>query len=355
LEPSWIDAEDGFGAALRELGRLFRRARARPLLTLGITLFFVALLEVRAARKAATFESQVVYRVIEGDLEQNTASTPNRALREFIRTVVFSNEAMLDLMKRYKLNPSRLKTAPVDAIEEMRDEDITVEVTSNYFLFYRGSGDSARSAELAIAYSNRDPKVAYEIVCELADLVTVYTENANVARAQREVEHLEESVASARDGLFKAKSDIALKEFQLGRAKPEERTQILFEIDRLNGVAGSLDMRLTEFEHALEAYRLRVQLERHQMGLRFEVIEPPRPARLPPDKLHQLAKLAVIAFLGLLPLVAIGVGAQDRRVRDKEDLRRLGLEPLGRVPPFSGDEVGSLDERLRRMRYTKGS
>jgi hypothetical protein len=341
--------------ALRELVRLFRRAWARPILTLGITLLGVGLLVARAARKAASFESEVVYRVIEGDLDQNTASTPNRALREYIRTVVFSNEALLDIMKRYKLSPSRVKSAPVEAVEEMREEDISVEVTSNYFLFYRGSGDAARSAQLSITYTNGNPKAAYEIVCELADLVTAYTENNAVMRAQREVEHLEESVAAARENLFKTRSDIALDEFNLQRAKPDERTQILFEIEGLKANANNLDLRLTEYEHALDAYRLRVQLERHQMGLRFEVVEPPRPARLPPDKLHRLAKLAVVAFLGLLPLVAMAVGAQDRRVRDSDDLRRLGLEPLGRVPRFSGDEVGSLDERLRRMRYTKGS
>src|SRR5207247_1494105 len=127
----WIEREDGLADAARELWRLFRRAWARPVITLGLTLLATGLLSAKVARKAASFESQVVFRVSEGDFELATASTPARALRDYLKTVVFSTEALLEIMKNHKLNPSRVKSAPVEAVEEMREEDIEVVVSKN--------------------------------------------------------------------------------------------------------------------------------------------------------------------------------------------------------------------------------
>ena len=58
-----------------------------------------------------------------------------------------------------------------------------------------------------------------------------------------------------------------------------------------------------------------------------------------------LTILGTLAFLIVFPLAALGFGAFDPRVYDPDDVRRLGLVPLGHVRAFVGDDVGSLMSR----------
>ena len=60
--------------------------------------------------------------------------------------------------------------------------------------------------------------------------------------------------------------------------------------------------------------------------------------------------LSLVCFLFVLPLCALGVGAFDQRLHDSEDVQRLGLAVVGHVPPFAGDEVGSLKARQAAAR-----
>ena len=78
------------------------------------------------------------------------------------------------------------------------------------------------------------------------------------------------------------------------------------------------------------------------------MVDPPRRAHLGISKPRELITLGCIAFVFVLPLAGIAVGAFDARVRAAEDVRRLGLVVMGHVPPFDGAGVGSLDARLTR-------
>jgi hypothetical protein len=65
------------------------------------------------------------------------------------------------------------------------------------------------------------------------------------------------------------------------------------------------------------------------------------------DRATYLLLVAVAAFVLALPLVAVGVGAFDRRVYELDDVRRLGLPTLGAVRRFDGDNAGALVARMR--------
>ncbi|MBW2536689.1 MAG: hypothetical protein JRI55_34710 [Deltaproteobacteria bacterium] len=57
-------------------------------------------------------------------------------------------------------------------------------------------------------------------------------------------------------------------------------------------------------------------------------------------------------FFALWPIMGVGVGAFDSRIHDLDDVRHLRLKPLGHVPPFAGDDFGSVEERVSRGKQT---
>ncbi len=92
------------------------------------------------------------------------------------------------------------------------------------------------------------------------------------------------------------------------------------------------------------------KLEQSQPGLLFEVTDPARAARPGSPRPRELVTLAAILFALLLPLAGIAAGAFDSRIYDAQDVRRLGLEAVGHLDPFPGDNVGTLEARLARDR-----
>jgi hypothetical protein len=344
-----MDDEERLGVAWRELRRLFTRALARPLLTLGITAVLAGLFIVREARKVQYYSSQVVFRVSEGAA---ASSTPNRALRDHVRQEILSQEALLDLARRHRLGV-RLTNQAV--VEWLREDEIAVEVWRNHFMVSRSVEDRARSALLSLSFAHRDPKVAYEVVCDLQDLISGWGETTRIQRAEDAAARLDLMVATAREALFAARAEEDRKELQLARSRTGDKRKLIHELEAARGTVITREREVKSLEERRDADRLRAQVARYQLTTRFEVVEPPRPAALVGGKTEKLVMLGGIAFLMLLPLAAMAVGSWDSRVVHAADLRRLGIEPLGHVPGFPGDEVGSLDERMKRMRYTQQS
>jgi hypothetical protein len=308
--------------------RLSRRALARPLVTLAAALLLTGLVVTREARKVRFYHSRVVFRVVGGD------ETPKRALRQLVQREVLSDETLLDLIKRHHIDD---KLSPLDAVEYLRDDQIAMEIWRN------------PDTHVMLGFADRDPKLAYEIVCELMELVQARTANPAVARADRELQRARDEEGAAREALFAARSSLARKELTLLQAR--DRTRLVAEIEAGRAQVAAGEQRLAQKEGASEAARALAQTARQQLSLRFEVVEPPRPQPLVADAWKRLLRLALLAFFLLLPLAALAVGAYDPTVRDAADLERLGIRPLGQVPGFPGDGVGSLDERERRMRY----
>jgi hypothetical protein len=340
---SWTDDEPGMRGAWAELGRMRRRALARPLRTLALALLVAAAAAGARARKTRVYRSRVVLRVTEGDLDAATAPRPNKQLRAYVLGVAFSSARLAGVIRQFELYPRERARDPslALAVEAMRD-DLDVEVWRNYFVEARQLDDAGRSARVAVAFEHRDPQVALDVTRRLGALVVEQEEETRRAQADAAAAHAAAAVSDARDELTRRRATIAAH--KAGPLTPLARV----ELADLQKSLEPLEARLHELEQRKAAFDLRAQLERHQLGLRFELVDPGQAARLGWSKPRELATVGAIVFVAALPLAVLFVGAFDARVRDADDVRRLGLEPLGALERFAGDNMGALDARLRR-------
>jgi hypothetical protein len=91
---------------------------------------------------------------------------------------------------------------------------------------------------------------------------------------------------------------------------------------------------------------LRADFERQHRGFRLEQVDMRTP-QLPASPVRRLVVKGLLAFLVLLPIVGLFIGALDSRVYDLADVRRLGLHALGHVPRFAG--MDGWEEAPRRQ------
>jgi hypothetical protein len=323
-----------------------RALRARWLRTIGLALLCALAIVGWRARKARTFTSRVVFRVTEGDLDAATAPRPARRLREYVLDVAFSNERLLELIKEHGLYAREMKRDPTFALEAMRD-DLDVDVWRNYFMESRQDDDAGRSARIAVEYRARDPETALTVVRHLGRLIAEQEARSRVAMAEDAARQAADEASEARAQLERRQRDIVAREVRLKRGvTPGEAALLRVEVDDLKKNVEPLERRLSELEQKKNAFDLRASLEKNQLGLQFELVDPGRAARPGLSKPRELVMIGVIVFEIMLPLAGIFVGAYDSRVYDVEDLRRLGLDAVGHVPRFDGDNVGTLDARL---------
>ena len=343
----WIEDEQGWDGARAELKRLFRRARARPWWPLLLALFMTAGVVGVRARKQRSFGARTVLRVTEGDLDAATAPRPARQLRSYVLDVAFSNQRLLELIKRDHLYARELKRDPSFAIEAMRD-DLEVEVWRNYFVEQRQADDAGRSARIAIEYRAKDPELAYRVTQELGRLVVEEEEASRVQQAADAVRTAELQVTRAREELVRIRGEIVTKELAARHTPPPQDAILRLAASHLQKSIEPLEQRLRELEALRNALALRAGLEKNQLGLRFEVVDPGRVPRLGISRPRELVMIGLLTLLLCLPLGCIAAGAFDGRIYDAEDVRRLGLSVIGHVDHFPGDDVGALQERLRR-------
>ena len=348
VEPiAWEDDEETHGRVGPELRRLARRARRRPLLTLLAALAMTGGIVGMRARKPRVFESRVALRVTESDLDADTAPRTVGSLRNYVAEVCFSNQRLLGVMRAHNLYPSLMKRDEGLALEEMRD-DIDVEVWRNFFAIPRYNDEAGRSARLAVAYHGKDRLVVYDVVRDLARLITEEEETSRIQQAEGALNDAEDRVKDARALAQEKHHDLVVEQVAMQNARTQaEVTRLTIESQGLQKLARSADDQVAQAEKMREAVWMRLQLEKKRLGLQFELIDAGRVAPPGPSKKLVLSLIAIIVFIVSLPLAMLGVGAVDTRVYEPEDIRRLGLVALGALPRFGGDNRGALEERLR--------
>jgi hypothetical protein len=346
VQRDWLADEDATPGVWRELKRLGRRARRRWLRAFAYALVCGALVVGAAARRPRSFASRVAFRVTEGSLEAATTPHTNGKLRDYVATVVFSNAHLLSIIKEHNLYPTILARDPGLAIEMMRD-DLDVEVWRNYFALARSADDPARSARLAVTFHGKDAKSVYDTVTELGRLISESEQRSRVLQAEAGLRLADDQVESTRTLLGSRKRALVDKQVALEHARtPEQGLQFLVEERDLERELPRAEKLLETAERRREQLYMRAQLERHALGLRWELIDPGRIEPLGMSRRTLLGWLGAIAFVFALPLCAVGVGAFDPRVYDLDDVRRLGMAAVGAVRGFDGDNAGALVARL---------
>jgi hypothetical protein len=327
MRRDWLEHEPRAFDVLRQLGRLFRRAARRPFVVLASTLLFALLALGGWALKERTYAPRVILRAIEADYQYGANPRPKRRLRDHVRDAVFTNQRLMEVMRKHHLYEAILNTNPQAALSSFRD-DIAVDVYRNYFVEERSPKDPPRSARIGIRYQASDRNLALAVTRDLALLVSDHesrTRRAQVAELARD--------AAAQ--LERAQTDVLAHQ----RAIAEKVTLIQSGIDRqavvelasLQRSLPLLERRVTEAEQRKAALDLNASLEAKELGLRFEIVDSGAVAESAVPDGEDYALLGVFAFIFGLPFVGLLVGAFDTRVRDADDLRRLGVSVLGQI------------------------
>lgn len=323
----WTDVEPSLSDVAREVSRLKRRALAQKWITLFITVTLTALLVVREIRKPRAYPATIVLAVTERVIDENLVPQTNSSFRDYVANAIFTDARLMELMRKFELSSkSKLESQPQLALESFR-EDMEIEVYRNTFLDIE-AGSEEREARLRLVYQFRDPEIALKVVRELGQMVILH--EAENRRAQVEVARVHSDVA-----LEQAQAEVAALEKAIAQKQMEANTSAAPAVARYELVSmlksmTSAKAQLDSTRKERETLELVGELEHSRGGLQFDVADWGRSAEPMPIAI-EASILAVIVFLGLLPLVGIGVGALDPRVYDAEDVERLGLTALGKV------------------------
>jgi hypothetical protein len=329
----WTDREPGFRETVDELARLFRRARKRPWVVVGLTVLVTALMVVRSARTQISYGARVKLLVTESTLEAASRELrsgsriySNDKLRDFVANAAFTDGKVLELLKKHDYRTRDIENNPRLVLQSFR-EDVEIDVYRNHFV--EEPMGAPRTANIAIGIRLPDPDKALEITRALGDLVV-------------------ERDAAYRKEAYEAARTVAGHELKLVRDRiaetDAEKTSLLtradFEPNRakkgeLKYRAKQLESKLLSLSYELSAARARYEEVRMMdnagaMGLRFERIDWGA-AEVRIDKRAAVVRFGLMVLILSFPFVAMAVGGFDRRVYDRDDVRRLGLIPLGTV------------------------
>ena len=340
----WLEDERDSHSAVRELRRLKRRAKQRVIRTILVALAVAAAVVAYKARAPRHFTSKVILRVSEG--LAGDSAMPEEGLKGYVESALLTQDVLLELIDDFDLYPLDRARGDQFALDSIRD-DLEVEVFQNFFA--AGYDVGPRSTRIALSFRSQDREEAIAVAQEVTDRIVAI-------EMERREQALDEMVRAARSVLDRAQATLA--------AQQQHLSQLLvgMQLAEKTGDRGRAGQLRVQSQHLLESMHTHeqtvrrarqrkedIELRRHaaqrRAGLNFEIADE-RVPRLPPD--HAWAPLLMLGgavFVLSLPLAAIAVGAFDRRLREVDDVERLGLPVLGRVPRFRGMDVGALSRR----------
>jgi hypothetical protein len=310
----WFDEEPRASTAVAQAGRLLLAGLERKMGVLIVGLLYAAALAGAVLTTKYSYAPEYILRVVETDTDPTGMPPPRRQLAEYVRTAVFTSDALLDVMSRHGLYASLARKNPRAALESFR-EDIDIEVRQNYFIEERPIGAAPRSVRLIVRYQNADPEVAVSVTRELGELVVKREQATRKNEAMRAADLAREQVDEARQALALRRSEVAAMRAELdhdgSEAAPGRR---IAYIGRL-GSLPALELQQDERERREASLALGAAIERRGIGMVFEVVDD---ASLPTDAAAAGKRLLVacMAFVFGLPLLAIAMGAfAPRRMR----------------------------------------
>jgi hypothetical protein len=348
VSADWFESESELLSWRRELDRLKRRARARLFRTLALTALATGMVVYMAAKRVPLAESRILIRVTEGTVLREDSPTTTRDLGQFLNDSALSGRNLMELIEKRGLYPFERTRGDQFALEELR-ANITLEVYRNQFIEARGYNDDVRTARVSIRFRDSDPAVSFAVAGDLARLV-ISSESRRRADTSRDVAGLiQVAVDQAHQRMNDRENRLAAARLALAEAKrarkKDEQSSLRIQIDRLEDELKDQIKLLATMRKNKARADLRSALDAGSMNMQYQIVDERPPP--PPDQGRpiRLAMVALAGFLILLPLCAVGVGAFDSRIHDREDVQRLGFEVVGHVPRFGGSEVGSLRSR----------
>ena len=322
---AWRDEEPDDRLA-PEARYLLGRAASRPLPALALAIAVTLAVVTTHALMPRRFASTVVLCATEGSLDESSAPRQSRALAAYVESVLFSSERLLEVIRRHDLYPLQRALGPDRALEAFRD-NLHVEVWRNEFLVERESvNDPARSTRLSLTFTAADPELAFAVAQDLARVLVASAEERRTSDSTRNAAALAHALAERKDDLRQRREALARSQIELSVKPSPERAVVLAGEEA--GLARQ-EQALTELAAQQAKVALRVRIEERAMGLGFDVVDAGRPERARLSQGAELVILGATTFVLLLPLALLVLAAFDARLYRAEDLRRLGIAPIG--------------------------
>lgn len=342
---AWYESEDSTRRAMiREMQRIRRRLRARPLPVVALAAVISTAIMYFVATHRAPVEAEIILALTEGELATKAHDAiPVDDLREYVDGVLIPDSKLGELIEKRDLYPLRARLGLPYAIEQLRGQ-IDIAIWKNTFTSY--DENEGHSARIGITVADRDGDRAYDLARDIAAIVM------DTAREHRQQVNarLAAEIGVRRDGLVARMAEMsretAAKQTALLRARAR----------RDEGVAQALALELTEIDHeqktadkdladiAAGQDALADRIAAAGLDTTFAIVEEHRPERSE-HRGFVLVMVAIVIAVGSLIGSALVIGAFDSRVHDGDDVARLGLPLLGSVPEFRGDHIGSLAAR----------
>ncbi len=327
----WTEEEPGWAEFRRDVVWAFRRARSRWSLIVVVSLGIAGAAVAFRVWRPGQHRASIVFRVTEGRLDSRAAPPTSDYLKDQIWNVSLSGSRLRGVAQEFGLYASRLRTDPAWAAEGFRD-DLDVEVVRNFFSEPRSAEDPPRSAQVILTYRAENVLLAYDVARRLGQIVVEQQAQSRKAASAAGSESVRESALRMQERLDTAQAEQTRLNLALVSASPQESAWIRVQLAQGTAALPALQAEAGSARSLSGDFALRSAYEGSDKGLRFELLDPGRPS---PSGLGRPAYLALVGAAVLvlaLPLVALGAGVFDTRIRDASDVRRLGLALFGRLP-----------------------
>jgi hypothetical protein len=302
--------------ALKQIGRLGRRARASWPLWVLVALVGSVTVTVMRVRRPPIYAVNVILRLAEGSVTPSGTPLSEGTLRAQVRDLALSSPRLIELMRHHAAAFPEVITEPVSAVEAIRGS-IDITISENDFIEDRYPGDPPRSARLTVTYRALDPELAFTMAHEIADVLI-----GSAIERQRQEAESEQAAAQL------VQKEMTL---ELGRAALDP------DPDSAGRRVAAARARLAQANTRGAAAALTARALKERQALRFEMVDP---GRVPPRQNPRLAWLTSFPITLLCWTLAAGLlaGAFDPRVIVQDDLGALGLALIGEVPALPPEQ-----------------
>ncbi len=394
-------ADEQSRRSIDEVRRLWLRGRRRPVLfalMVAVMLGGYAYKKSRKPFELNTARAIFIVREYAANTggQRGLAARPPTALmmQEHLGKVLFNRTNLLEVMRKTEVYGEFPAREPEKAIHKFKE-------WSGFALKDNGFGDTdevgPRSAKLYLKFTHPDPVMASLVVETMArslhDLETrsreayydaaaglaegrLREEQALVTKLEGELARIRHSDRNARQvmgpgrastlekvqGVLRSmgSNDVVTTEREawdalarLQRSHTRGLDEILIRGEEINESVIAMrvqieagKLRIGELSRALKEINLSRAQDR-RTGIRFDLVDSNTIAITRPLGPLGLGLHVFFAFLVLVPLCGILIGAFDAKVYSTDDLHRLGVKVLGAIPTFQGDRVASLRERMK--------
>ncbi|SRR6266496_105526 len=315
---NWADDEPVLSeTAINVTTRLLQRSRRTWPLWFGIVFTVSLFFAVQRIRHPPIVPAEVVIRLVEGSIENARTPFSTRVIRAKIFDLAFTRPNLLELLRRHRAAFPRLATDPVAAVDDLLG-DVVVIVSQNDFVEYRDPHDPPRSVKITVRFKNVNSELATAVARDLADLVV----KAEVGEERRELE-----LQAAASSEAQVQGADVLRSLFGDSTQPSDGTQATNVPAKPLEMLSNVNKRINDAARKDATNRLLLHAVDEKQALHLELVDPGRP----PVRKKGLAaaESVMMGFPLFLLLAALAAGAFDPRVLDDQDLRALGISPLG--------------------------